>query len=71
VMIQLREWPWETIIFLLDVLKGYFGKVDESIFEGDEMSCELIFCNLGIQKNSLGRSRGRDDAIKTNVTDKI
>jgi hypothetical protein len=52
-MFQLGEWPWEHIICLQDVLKKYFGEVDEVIFQGVERQCELIFCILGMEKSDL------------------
>jgi hypothetical protein len=42
-----------TFICLLDVLKNDFVEVDESIFQGVERPCELIFYILGIQKSDL------------------
>jgi hypothetical protein len=35
-MIQVGEWPWHLIISILEVLKSYFGEVDETMFQGFE-----------------------------------
>jgi hypothetical protein len=43
------EWPWELIMWLLDVLKNDFGEGDEAIFQGLERQYELIFCVLGFE----------------------
>jgi hypothetical protein len=43
----------ELIIGILDVLKNEFVEVDEVMFQGDEWPCELIFCNLVIEKIDL------------------
>jgi hypothetical protein len=37
----------------MNVLKNDFGEVDEAIFQGVEMPCEIIFCISGIQKSDL------------------
>jgi hypothetical protein len=33
--------------------KKNFGEVDEAMFQGVQMLCELIFCILDIQKSDL------------------
>jgi hypothetical protein len=53
VMFQVGEWPWEQIICLLVVLKNVFVEVDESMFQGFESVCEIVFCILGIEKCDL------------------
>jgi hypothetical protein len=45
------ECTWELIICLLDVLKNYFGEVNEAIFQGVERACVLILCIWGIEKS--------------------
>jgi hypothetical protein len=49
-MFQVGEWVLELIICLLDVFKNEFN---ESIFQGVERQCELIFCILVIEKSDL------------------
>jgi hypothetical protein len=49
----------ENSCCLLDVLKNNFIEVDESMFQGIENTCELIFCLLGIGKSDR-RSRLSD-----------
>jgi hypothetical protein len=39
---------------ILDVIKNDFGKVDEAMFQGVEMLCELIFYLLFIEKSNFG-----------------
>jgi hypothetical protein len=56
-MIQVGEWLWEIIICILDVLKCDYGEVDETMFQGVERPCELIFTNLGIGKTTWMKSR--------------
>jgi hypothetical protein len=34
-------------------LKKDFGDIDEAIFQGVEMQCEIIFCIPGIEKSAL------------------
>jgi hypothetical protein len=36
-----------------DVLRNYFGEVDEVMLQGVERQCELIFCILGMEKSDL------------------
>jgi hypothetical protein len=43
----------ELIMYLLNVLKCYFGDVDEAIFHDVERPFERIFYILGIQKSDL------------------
>jgi hypothetical protein len=43
VIFSVGEWPLELKIFLLDVLKNVFGKVDEAMFEGVERPYEITF----------------------------
>jgi hypothetical protein len=53
-MFKVDEWPLELIICLLDVLKNGFGEIDETMFQGVEMLCELIFYFLVIEKSNSG-----------------
>jgi hypothetical protein len=47
------ELPLELTICLQDVLKNFFCEVDEVMFQGVERPCEVIFCNLVIEKSDL------------------
>jgi hypothetical protein len=51
-MIQVGQWPWKLIIWLLDVLKCGFGEDVEGTLQCIEKQCDLFFCKLGIQKKS-------------------
>jgi hypothetical protein len=55
-MFQVREWPLDLIICLLDVLKNNFDEVDEAIFHGVERPCKLVLIFLGIKKAILKMS---------------
>jgi hypothetical protein len=52
-MLYVVEWPWELIIYLLNVLKNDFGEVDEPMIQGVQKPFENIFCILGIEKSGL------------------
>jgi hypothetical protein len=41
------ELPWELKIYLLHFLKYDFVEVDETMFQGVDGPCELIFCIPG------------------------
>jgi hypothetical protein len=43
------RWPWELIICFQNLLKKYFGEVNEAMFQGVEVPCEFIFCIVGIE----------------------
>jgi hypothetical protein len=36
-------------------IKNDFGEVDEAIFQGVQMPCEIIFCILGIEINEMDK----------------
>jgi hypothetical protein len=50
VMFEVGKWPWEHIIWLLDVFKYVFCEVNEAMLQGVERPCELILCILGMEK---------------------
>jgi hypothetical protein len=37
----------------LNVLKNDFGEIDESMYQGVQMPCEIIFYIMGIEKSGL------------------
>jgi hypothetical protein len=53
VAFSVGEWPWDIIICLLGDLKNDFVEFDETMLQGVEGSCELIFCIMGIEKSDL------------------